>query len=378
MDSSVFDRTKIYEKLTSGPAPVNYQGKLPWAVQQQIAATNGIHFKDAVGRLSEYPIPPIPVKAATGAELLLDIGSGWGRWLVAAARKNYLPIGIDLRLEFCEVSRLVLKENGFNGYSIVADLKKLPFQNNVIDVVWSFSVIQHTHYDRLLGCIGSIQRILRDQGYCYLEFPNKNGIHNRFGPAKKYKDTGNDYNSWDVRYYTPGEYNKIFRQFFDNFRYDNHSALGIGVLPGDIKYAKGVKSKMGILLSRSLSNLFEIVTPLKALSDSIYIKCSKTAPTTDQPDNTNPSISQHDNTTRATDKPDATAPAMNSLEEFWRQHRSNPENNLNIVKLLSCPATGEKVTLSPDGKEIISEKAKLAYPVKNDIPIMITGEARSL
>src|ERR1700688_4751201 len=163
MDPSIFDRNKIYENLESDPQPENYRGTLPWAIQQQIAATNGVHFKGAIGLLKEYPIPPLPFKGVKKSGLFLDIGCGWGRWLVSAARKNYLPIGIDLRFEFCKMSRYVLKDNGLNGYVVVGDLKKIPFQNNVFDVVWSFSVIQHTHLKRFLGCIESIQKILRNE-----------------------------------------------------------------------------------------------------------------------------------------------------------------------------------------------------------------------
>jgi ubiquinone/menaquinone biosynthesis C-methylase UbiE/uncharacterized protein YbaR (Trm112 family) len=353
MDSSLFDREKIYEKLEIRPRPENYRGRLPWTVQQQIAATNGIHFRDSVGFLSEYPVPPIPIGKAEESELFLDIGCGWGRWLVAASKKNYLAVGVDIRLEFCETGRFVLRDNGFSGYTVVGDLKNLPFLGNTFDVVWSFSVIQHTHKDRLLGCIAHVQRILKeDSGYCCLEFPNKNGIHNRFGPAKKYAKTARDYNSWDVRYYTPAQYKEIFSRYFDNFRYFNHSVLGIGVLPGDAKYAHGLKNKAGIWLSRGLSHLFELATPLKAFSDSIYIQCYK----------------------------QGVGPAGAELhrEKFRKAHVADPSNNLNIVHLLSCPATGGEVFLSGDGREVISEKARLAYPVKNDTPIMIAGEARSL
>jgi SAM-dependent methyltransferase/uncharacterized protein YbaR (Trm112 family) len=351
MDTSAFDREKIYEKLEYAPKPADYAGRIPWIIQQQIAATNGIHFKDSIGLLHDYPIPPIPVPAVSDPALFLDIGCGWGRWLVASARKNYIPVGIDIRLEFCEAARAVVRENGFNGYTLVADLKNLPFQPDVFDVVWSFSVIQHTHRDRLLGCIAGIQRILQTgTGYCYLEFPNKNGVHHRFGPAKKDAANADDYNSWDVRYYTPGEYKAIFLKFFDNFRYVNHSALGIGVLPGDARYASGVKNKFGIWLSRRLSNFFEIVTPLKAISDSIYIQCNK---------NGDPAHG------------DAAA-------RFHQAHLTDPRNNMNIVHILRCPVSDGMLTLSADGTELISPQARIAYPVKNGIPILIAGEARSL
>ncbi len=133
---------------------------------------------------------------------------------------------------------------------MVADLKALPFKNDVFDLVWSFSVIQHTHRERLISCLGHIQRILKKDGYAFLEFPNKNGIRNRIGPARKYESDKNDYNSWCVRYYTVAEYKEIFQDIFDNFSFSTHSFLGIGVLKEDLKY---VSLKNKIMCSASLA-----------------------------------------------------------------------------------------------------------------------------
>ena len=80
-----FDRQKIYEKLEYQPLPENYKGKLPWIVQQQIAATNGKHYTDKVGKLKDYPIYELPVPSVDKG-IMLDIGIGWGRWLAGAAR----------------------------------------------------------------------------------------------------------------------------------------------------------------------------------------------------------------------------------------------------------------------------------------------------
>src|SRR5689334_19443529 len=140
-----FVRSKIYETLDYKPEPKNYSGKVSWIVQQQIAATNGIHYVDRIGKLSEYPIYQLPVPKVAGRKLMLDIGSGWGRWLVAGHNAGYLPVGIDIRLEFCKTQRRVLSDLKKHGYSVVADLENLPFADGIFDLVWSFSVIQHTH-----------------------------------------------------------------------------------------------------------------------------------------------------------------------------------------------------------------------------------------
>lgn len=207
MINNEFDRAKIYEKLAYEPEPENYSGKIPWSIQQQIAATNGIHYFGEIGILDELPIPDIPVKnAVTKDQLMLDIGCGWGRWLLAASKRNYIPIGIDLRLEFCQLSQQIMHQNGVNGYVVVADLKNLPFIDNIFDLVWSFSVIQHTHKERMLSCLNHIFRILKPNGQTKLEFPNKNGIRNRFGPVRSSMKNAYDYNSWCVRYYSIKEY----------------------------------------------------------------------------------------------------------------------------------------------------------------------------
>src|SRR5690606_20076247 len=137
---------KIYEKLQYRPEPENYSSSIPWLVQQQVSATNGIHYGDLVGKLKEYPIYELPVPYHKQNGLFLDIGCGWGRWLVAGSNKGYIPIGIDLRLEFCETSKRVLSDLNKTGYTVVADLENIPFKENIFSLVWSFSVIQHTHY----------------------------------------------------------------------------------------------------------------------------------------------------------------------------------------------------------------------------------------
>ena len=50
----------------------------------------------------------------------------------------------------------------------------------------------------------------------------------------------------------------------------------------------------------------------------------------------------------------------------------------NILKILVCPITKEKLTLDKQKNELISKKAKLAYKIKEGIPILLPEEARKL
>lgn len=340
--------SKVYEKLDYIPKPENYNSNIPWTVQQQIAATNGIHYIDRVGKLKDYPVYELPIDNVKSTnKLSLDIGCGWGRWLIASANKGYTPVGIDLRLEFCSTSRNVLKDFGINGYVAVADLENIPFQDNTFDFIWSFSVIQHTHHKRLVNCLEHINRILTKEGFTMLEFPNKKGIRNNIKNVKFSESRKDDYESWCVRYYTPNEYQEIFEKSLSNFSYKNHSFLGIGILKEDIKYVS-LKNKIICLTSRAFSELTKVIPGLKDYSDSIYISAEKKG---------------------------YNSTYVNSLATFNKKHLSNPTDNLNIVSLLRCPKYGGEVELSSDRKRVISKGNGIYYPIENDIPIMISSEA---
>ncbi|WP_455476378.1 Trm112 family protein [Bartonella sp. B17] len=49
-----------------------------------------------------------------------------------------------------------------------------------------------------------------------------------------------------------------------------------------------------------------------------------------------------------------------------------------MLELLVCPITKGTLSLDHKTQELISLKAKLAYPIRNGIPIMLASEARSL
>ncbi|ATO57594.1 Trm112 family protein [Bartonella sp. 1-1C] len=49
-----------------------------------------------------------------------------------------------------------------------------------------------------------------------------------------------------------------------------------------------------------------------------------------------------------------------------------------MLELLVCPLTKEPLSLNKKTQELISLKAKLAYPIRSGVPIMLTSEARPL
>ena len=55
------------------------------------------------------------------------------------------------------------------------------------------------------------------------------------------------------------------------------------------------------------------------------------------------------------------------------------EQNLDeLLKILICPKTGSKLLFDKEKNELISKTGKLAYPIKNNIPVLLVNEARKL
>ncbi|MBD8877342.1 Trm112 family protein [Roseibium polysiphoniae] len=49
-----------------------------------------------------------------------------------------------------------------------------------------------------------------------------------------------------------------------------------------------------------------------------------------------------------------------------------------LLELLVCPVTKTTLEYDEEHQELISRAAKLAYPIRNGIPIMLAEEARPL
>jgi len=49
-----------------------------------------------------------------------------------------------------------------------------------------------------------------------------------------------------------------------------------------------------------------------------------------------------------------------------------------LLEILVCPVTKGPLIYDKEKQELISKSARLAYPIRDDIPIMLEDEARPL
>ena len=57
---------------------------------------------------------------------------------------------------------------------------------------------------------------------------------------------------------------------------------------------------------------------------------------------------------------------------------STPQADRHMLEALVCPVTQGTLTYDPDAQELISERAQLAFPIRQGIPVMLPDEARKL
>ena len=57
---------------------------------------------------------------------------------------------------------------------------------------------------------------------------------------------------------------------------------------------------------------------------------------------------------------------------------SNQDVDPKLLEILVCPMTKGPLRYDREARELVSEKAKLAYPIRDGIPIMLVDEAREL
>lgn len=49
-----------------------------------------------------------------------------------------------------------------------------------------------------------------------------------------------------------------------------------------------------------------------------------------------------------------------------------------LLEILVCPQTKTPLRYDKEAQELVSDRAKLAYPIRDGIPIMLVDEARDL
>jgi uncharacterized protein len=321
-------------------------------VQEWVAGTNGRLYVPLVNRLERYPIPDWPLPGVTSG-LMLDIGCGWGRWMVAGGRRGYVPVGVDIKLEPLRAARRVLRSHGIEGYVVLADLGYLPFRTGIFDLVFSYSTIQHVDRPRARQCVAAVHRVLRDGGSTMLEFPTRFGLGRALRGRLGREPDDADPASWCVRYYSLRELSRMFAEAFGGCELRTDCYLGIGVQRADLDILPW-RGKAVVILSEALKRLARAFPPLATAADSVYVRATRAGSGGPTPEH----------------------PGLARLQRVRVKGHRDGDENLAISELLACPVSGGRLTLDARCEELVSEEAGIAYPIVDGIPVLLPSEAR--
>lgn len=110
---------------------------------------------------------------------VLDIGSWTGPFetLIYGLAKKITAVDVE------EKALKVLKKNLPKITTVKAVSHKLPFKNEVFDVVCFFDVIEHIPSGYELATLLEINRVLKKEGYLFMATPYKNFWSNLLDPA---------------------------------------------------------------------------------------------------------------------------------------------------------------------------------------------------
>ncbi len=179
-------------------------------VNDWIVNTNGNLYWRVRGRLPRYPIPSWPFGRGEG-KTMLDIGCSWGRWCIAAAQAGFRPIGLDVHIDALAAATRVSKELHAEADFICADADVLPLKSRSIDFVFSYSVLQHIEKARVRQTFREIARVLKPEGRCVVQLPNKLGLVSLLQQAKRgFREARRE--SFEMRYWSLREIHETLHE----------------------------------------------------------------------------------------------------------------------------------------------------------------------
>lgn len=242
-------------------------------VNDWIVNTNGNLYWHLRGRLPRYPIPHWPFEPGQG-KLLVDLGCGWGRWCFSAGRAGYSAIGVDVHLDGLQAGDRVSAQLAQAAAFVCSEINTLPFRAGEVDVVFSYSVLQHIERSKVALALREVWRILKPGGQIFIQLPNKFGPVSLLQQIKRgFREARSD--SFEMRYWSPSQIRELARasDFADvNLRADGFFSQNPQISDLDLLSLPG---KLIVLFSYLGCKTAGTVGPLAGVADSLWLRARK-------------------------------------------------------------------------------------------------------
>ncbi len=97
---------------------------------------------------------------------IADMGSGTGEWVAKLTKSGYKCCGVDFSLDLCQYAKAKWPDYNF----IHSDIRKTPLNDNALDGVISWGVVEHDEMG-LDAAFKEFGRIIRSGGYAIITVP---------------------------------------------------------------------------------------------------------------------------------------------------------------------------------------------------------------
>ena len=192
--------TRVLRQVEQLPPPVR-EGIDPF-VQEVIGATCGRLYEHLIADLPEYPIPELRLPPGEGEDFL-EVGSNWGRWCVAAARRGYAATGIDPSLKGVQAARRVADQLGVDLQYVVGDARHLPSRTRA-STSCSRTASSSTSRSATRSRRSRDRRVLKPGGESLIQMANLYGAKSLWNQARE-RRFREPRTLFDVRYWGPRE-----------------------------------------------------------------------------------------------------------------------------------------------------------------------------
>lgn len=236
-------------------------------VRDMQGATGGTMFHAARHRFATYPIPEIRLPAAVGEAKLLDLGCGWGRWSIAAARKGYRVIGVDQNFQRLVLARRACRQVGVAADFVCCDARRLPFPDGQFDTVFSYSVVQHFSKPEAYRILSESGRVLKPGGSALVQMAHRIGIRSLYHQLRLALRAPQPN---DVRYWSGREMSDAFDTLIGPSRLSIDGFFGLG-----LQAANAASFLPHHRLIVQLSEVLRRFPALRVMADSLYVHATK-------------------------------------------------------------------------------------------------------
>jgi len=244
-------------------------------VDDWVVNTNGNLYWRSRGRLRRYPIPKWPFGSGEG-RLLVDVGCSWGRWTIAAGRAGFSPIGVDVHIDALAAGGRVSRQIGVQADYLCSDADHLPFKSESVDLVFSYSVLQHLERSLVIRFFKEVARVLRPHGTCLVQLPNVFGLYSIVQQAKRgFRDAR--LGTFEMRYWSRASIRQAVEEAglrnltirTDGFFTQNPQISDLDML--------SLEGKLIVLASNAGRRAAAILPFLTRLADSLWIEAQAPA-----------------------------------------------------------------------------------------------------